>query len=589
MPFRALSYSRTASVLASYFMLGWFAPEVLEGQPLEEVPLTEFVEVRLVEVDVSVEDKNGQPVDGLQPGDFEIFEDGQRVEIAAFTATAPRTGKVGRKRGTVSSDPAPAVGDPMRLVVFVDELHLDPLRRSRVLQEFRKAVRELPKDGIEMMVLRFDGQTRVVQPMTADRDLVLSTLEKEALTQRIPMMNSKRETERVLAYLENLQYQNTEGTRGFGDVCTQNGNIARKHAQQMHTLALQSLAGLARALGALSRIDGRKALVHVSEGIPMMPGTKVYGFAAELCDGTGAAEGLENVRDTWQFESGKNTRWNPRMAPMELAEFETTRHWEELTALANAKRVSFFPVDATGVGAGRRSQSEGTRISLRTESTAKADMRETLAHLARDTGGRAIFNRNDLRGVLGDVSRDIAQPYRLAYVPSTPGDGKTHKIEVRVTRPEVQIRHRRSYLGQSRAQRMTDAVVATLLQPSGENPLRARLRLTAANTSETKARTQLVKLSIELPLSELTLLDGELESRGQFSVFVGAKTEGDRITPVRTRVFPVRVATGEVDQYYTYEVEIELPRGQATVAAVLQDDLSGGVSLLRRDVDVPIS
>ncbi|NIM62435.1 MAG: hypothetical protein GTO30_12550, partial [Acidobacteria bacterium] len=38
----------------------------------------------MVEVDVQVTDRQGKPVRGLTVADFEIFEDGRRVEITNF-------------------------------------------------------------------------------------------------------------------------------------------------------------------------------------------------------------------------------------------------------------------------------------------------------------------------------------------------------------------------------------------------------------------------------------------------------------------------------------------------------------------------
>ena len=42
--------------------------------------------VNLVEVDVVVSDKSGQPVRGLSRGDFQVFEDGKPVELSTFVA-----------------------------------------------------------------------------------------------------------------------------------------------------------------------------------------------------------------------------------------------------------------------------------------------------------------------------------------------------------------------------------------------------------------------------------------------------------------------------------------------------------------------
>src|SRR5438445_1313803 len=56
-------------------------------------PLAEKITVNVVNVDVSVTDKRGHPVRGLQRQDFEILEDGQPQEVSNFSVVddaAPR-------------------------------------------------------------------------------------------------------------------------------------------------------------------------------------------------------------------------------------------------------------------------------------------------------------------------------------------------------------------------------------------------------------------------------------------------------------------------------------------------------------------
>ena len=55
-----------------------------EPQGSSSDPFTDAVEVRLIEIDVSVFDKKGRRVEGLTRDDFVLFADGQPVEIADF-------------------------------------------------------------------------------------------------------------------------------------------------------------------------------------------------------------------------------------------------------------------------------------------------------------------------------------------------------------------------------------------------------------------------------------------------------------------------------------------------------------------------
>src|ERR1051326_8327994 len=95
-------------------------------------PLTEQVEVHVVNVDVSVTDKNGNPVSGLTKNDFEIFEDGKRETVTNFAAVntvAPvAAANAHRSRTDVTR----------RILLVIDNNFLDKIDRDRALSVLQK-------------------------------------------------------------------------------------------------------------------------------------------------------------------------------------------------------------------------------------------------------------------------------------------------------------------------------------------------------------------------------------------------------------------------------------------------------------------
>ena len=76
----------------------------------------------------------------------------------------------------------------------------------------------------------------------------------------------------------------------------------------------------------------------------------------------------------------------------------------------------------------------------------RAEMPEVLYALAKGTGGFVIFNTNDFLAGLNKIANELDQYYILGYVPpSQAHDGSYHKIDVKVTRKGVQLRHRNGY------------------------------------------------------------------------------------------------------------------------------------------------
>ena len=72
---------------------------------------------------------------------------------------------------------------------------------------------------------------------------------------------------------------------------------------------------------------------------------------------------------------------------------------------------------------------------------------DTINSLAADTGGRVIFNTNNIGDALDEVAADTNVYYVLGYQPANLRyDGKYREIEVRVKRSGLTVRARRGYL-----------------------------------------------------------------------------------------------------------------------------------------------
>ena len=71
---------------------------------------------------------------------------------------------------------------------------------------------------------------------------------------------------------------------------------------------------------------------------------------------------------------------------------------------------------------------------------------DALNTLAWDTGGRMIFNVNNLDNALQEVEADASVYYVVGYLShNTKVDGRFRRIEVRVARPGIQVRARTGY------------------------------------------------------------------------------------------------------------------------------------------------
>src|SRR5262249_54230952 len=115
----------------------WMAAAVVPfGQAAPQTPVPTFrAGVELIQVDVTVLDKNRQPVRGLTAADFTIAEDGKPQAIAAFSAVEfpdpPPVPVVNGKAVTWMRDVAPdvqsnALAAGRLIVLLIDDALLPP-------------------------------------------------------------------------------------------------------------------------------------------------------------------------------------------------------------------------------------------------------------------------------------------------------------------------------------------------------------------------------------------------------------------------------------------------------------------------------
>jgi hypothetical protein len=77
------------------------------------------------------------------------------------------------------------------------------------------------------------------------------------------------------------------------------------------------------------------------------------------------------------------------------------------------------------------------------QSTLISDIAETMA---TETGGHAVLNTNDYEAGITQVFRENSSYYLLGFQPTnTKADGKLRRVEVKVNRPDVEVRARNGY------------------------------------------------------------------------------------------------------------------------------------------------
>ncbi|HEX6864506.1 MAG TPA: VWA domain-containing protein, partial [Thermoanaerobaculia bacterium] len=128
------------------------------------------MEVNVVNVDVYVTDEKGQPVSGLDKRDFELYEDGKRVEITNFEAVdrAASAGAPAAPAPSPQSEAPAASPDGLHLVIYVDNFNLHSGNRARAVQQLRQFLLQQLVPGDEVMIATYDLGVNVRLPFTGD-------------------------------------------------------------------------------------------------------------------------------------------------------------------------------------------------------------------------------------------------------------------------------------------------------------------------------------------------------------------------------------------------------------------------------------
>jgi VWFA-related protein len=574
----------------------------------------EVVEVNVVNVDVYATDKKGQRVNDLRQGDFELLEDGKPVPITNFTpvrvpagATAtPAAATAPAPEGATAAPKAPE--DAWNLVVYVDDFNIQPAHRTRALRQLREFLSQSLYPGDRVMLVSYDLGLKIRQPFTSDLAALDAALKE---IERAAAHGLEIESGRRHAFTDMMTIQEMSLADPIDPLpCPPNiVTPAHNYAASRRDEVLRSLGALTVLVNSLSGVPGRKAVLHVSDGLPAVPGEELFQFLIELCGGSGTS-GMGATRqpsggavpDTMSAATVYDARSiGPRayqaasQAPSDSQSYSVAKQLAALVAHANADRVTLYTLQASGVtGTDATAADFGPNERLfqfpSIGSALRSSLQESLQTLAEGTGGKAILNANDLRPDLARLREDFSTFYSLGYTPAHNGDGKEHRIEVRARRDGVRLRYRQSYRDKPAMEKIVDRTLAALLYGVEDNPLEIAVEIGEQTAGPSGSVSVPVRLRI--PLHKLAILNRDQTYEGALRVLVAARSSDGRSAPMRQVAVPIRIPRKEVlnalGQSYLYTLTLQLAPGQSQVALGVRDEIAATTSYLSRAVTVGV-
>jgi VWFA-related protein len=445
---------------------------VLAGQiPPAQPDARHDVTVRLVLVDVIAFDKDGRFVADLAKPDFEVYEDGKKMDLTSAELVRLRRG--GAEPAAVPSA-APPRESPF--VVVFDSINTIQRMLDRSKPEILAKLNSLLEIGRDIIVFELteDGRMVLLQPLTRDRALIAKAVDKATGSIWVEKASDSLVVPSIIDGNTPIRVE------GMGTVGYQQSSQLAFEAETRRRFE-KTINGLLGVMNIVKDIEGRKSLLFVSGGVPSLSFTRFF-EGGGVADTTAVQSQVAaaKVNDPFKVLGKKTFRTGSEI-------------FDDLVRFANSHNITFYALDPDNylryvlgdIAYDNFPRAIGRSVSAaaglkRPDEIAEIKRNElaSLRTLSDDTGGAAFLGGSKFEQFAGIIERDFAQYYELSYAPKgKKADGKYHKIQVKVLRPGLDLRFREGFLDYTDEQREGLAFASAAYNPSlfKDIPFQARI------------------------------------------------------------------------------------------------------------------
>jgi VWFA-related protein len=523
------------------------APQTPPAQGAQPIRVTS----QLIVEEVTVKDKSGKAIEGLTANDFTVTEDGvpqtisfvefERIEAAA-AATAPSSAPVVESAPPVTQiQIAPETPGDTRyrdhrlLALYFDMSTMPPADQLRAFDAAVKFI-DTQMDASDLVaVMTYDGgSVRVRQDFTGDRALIRKAMEK------------------LVAGLS----QGFDETTADDSSADTGAAFGQDDSEFNIFNTDRQLAALQTAVKMLGTVNEQKALVYFASGLRL--------------------NGTDNQA--------------------------------QLVATTNAAlraNVLLYPIDARGLVAepplGDASTGSNGGIGMFSGASAGAvtsnfqRSQDTLYALAKDTGGKAMFDFNDLTLGIRQAAAAQTSYYEIGYYPThTVSDGRFRRIKISLKNGlSADVAYRQGYFADKEFSKFTTADKERQLEDALmlENPVTDIDIAMEVNYFQLNSAEYFVPVAVKIPGSELALARRGGASETLIDFIGEVKDDfGNTIQNLRDKL-DIKLSGSTASQLATHPIQYEtgftLLPGKYVIKYLARDEETGRIGTYQMAFTIP--
>jgi len=551
---------RMLLVVVSFALL--FVPSIV-AQSYGPPPLTANIEVKVINVDVTVTDAHGRPVPGLTRNDFEIFEDGKLQKVTNFDIIENSVLKI----AGAAAAPDPAVPDQFRrkFILLVDNNYIDKIQRDLALAQIDQFVDASFNGEHEWAIAMISQRLEVLHPFTANKAEIHAAIDRIRNSGAFPEQHALDRS--ILSdRLRRMEVNNAADASLLPTV--DYAKVVRFQAREQTYRALRAIRNTARAVREMTRgyaaSEGKKVLILLNGG----------------------------METNTTFSSYTRDQADPEITE---AQRQIGIALDEVVTEANASNFAVHIINAKRRGMiapQHEVENQSSGINLQADPGSKGndpidttDVDSSQLTIALGTGGS--YSTKPVDASLAAVEALSSNFYSLGYSPRREDDRQYHSIKVRVKRTGVKVAHRMGYIDLSPDDRLEQSLQASFSAEEKLGSLPVKIEIGGAVP---RGDEMSLPVLATLPMQRLTVIPVDGRYVGRIHVYVSIFDSEGRNIGFNRQIQEVSISPADYQKVdgsaFRYKLNVHLKKGAFTIVMTLRDDLSNEIGSASEAVSI---